>query len=186
MCNRCGSSVSGHKGGNGRKTYRCSGKKAGKSCTSHIFLEESLVKSVFLFLNDYIKRLDFYVEDIKTDDNHNIEITNEIKQIEKLLKKKKVMYENDLMDIEELIAETQVLREREKELKKELSAIQNAKNDNTEILNIIENIDTLWHDADTYERKALMSAIFKRIVVDTKDEYRGSKYPREVIIVSAN
>ncbi len=185
VCNRCGSSFSGHRGGNGRKTYRCSGKKAGKSCTSHIFLEENLIKSVFLYLNDYIKHLDFNVKDIKTDEDHTTEITNEIKQIEKLLKKKKVMYENDLIDIDELIAETQVLREREKELKKEISTMQNAKNDNTEILNIIKNIDILWQDADSYDRKNLMSTIFKRIVVDTKDDYRGSKYPREVIIVSA-
>jgi len=185
ICNRCGSSISGHRGGKGQKTYRCSGKKAGKSCTSHIFLEENLVKSVFLFLNDYIKQLDYSGDEVKTDNDFTIEITHEIKQIEKLLKKKKVMYENDLMDIDELIAETQVLRSREKELKKELSTIQNSNNDNKEILNIIKNIDMLWQDADDYDRKTLMTTIFKRIVVDTIDDYRGSKYPREVIIVSA-
>lgn len=184
ICNRCGSSMSGHRG-NGRKTYRCSGKKAGKTCSSHIFLEESLTKSIFMFLNDYIKQIDFSVDTVKADDTHTNEIMNEIKHIEKLLKKKKVMYENDLMDIDELITETQDLREREKNLKKELSVIQNSKKDHTEVLYLIKNIDTLWHDADSYDRKTLMTTIFNQIVVDTKDDYRGSKYPREVIIISA-
>ncbi|MFE0420808.1 recombinase family protein, partial [Streptomyces tendae] len=56
-CARCGSSMSGHKGSQGVKTYRCSGKKAGKKCTSHIIKEDNLVSTVLSSLEEITKQI---------------------------------------------------------------------------------------------------------------------------------
>ncbi|MGE7985561.1 recombinase family protein [Lysinibacillus fusiformis] len=185
-CARCGHSLAGHRGSNRQKTYRCSGKKVGKSCTSHIFLEESLTKSIFAHLENFGS-----FTNIQREADQNFErydsLKNEIKEIQKLLQKKKQMFENDIISIDELIVATGELREKEKSIQQEIDAIEaNITNSsNEEIKEIIQNIDSLWSYADDYERKQLMQTIFTQIVVDTKDDYRGSKYPREVVIVSA-
>ena len=67
---------------------------------------------------------------------------------------------------------------------KELRNIQ-PKQNSDELKSVIENIEEIWHHINDYERKELMNSLFTQIVIDTKDTYRGSKYPREVIIVSA-
>lgn len=181
-CARCGHSMSGHKGNNGRKTYRCSGKKAGKKCTSHIILEDSVVKSVFA----YLEKVVVFESDETTGEyptERIDELNNELTYIRKIMKKKKTEYEHDVIDIDELVSETEKLRKREKEIEREIKNIEPDKQDDV-IKEILENIDTLWDLADDYERKELMNTLFKQIVIDTKDDYRGSKYPREVIIVS--
>ncbi len=100
--------------------------------------------------------------------------------------KKKIMYENDVIDIDELIKETEKLRENEKELLREIKNIeQNNNRNNEELKSILLNIDTLWLKANDYERKALITSIFEQLVIDTKDEYQSSKQAREIIIVSA-
>ena len=183
-CARCGHSMSGHRGGKKTKTYRCSGKKAGKKCTSHIVLEDSVVKAVFSQFNELAQS---FVSNKITENFPNErlnEIENELSTIEKMLRKKKTMYENDIIDIDELIADTSELREKEKLLQQELKNIQPKENID-ELKEIIENIDTLWEVADDRERKELMNSFFTQIVIDTKDEYHRGKQPREVIIVSA-
>ncbi len=185
-CARCGHSMSGHKGGNGKKTYRCSGKKAGKNCTSHIILEDNIVKAVLTEFEGLVR--DIY-SDVKTSKEpiERLSVLNsELSSVQKLMKKKKTMYENDIIDIDELIATTSELREKEKELIREIKNIQKEdKTDTDELKYIIENIDTLWDHANDYERKQLMTSIFSQLIIDTNDEYRGSKYPRDVIIVAA-
>ncbi len=114
------------------------------------------------------------------------ELNNELSKVEKLLKKKKAMYENDIIDIDELISSTTELREKEKELIQEIKNIQKADKQNDEVLkSIIENIETLWVHANDYERKQLMTTIFTQLVIDTKDDYQCSKQAREIIIVSS-
>jgi site-specific DNA recombinase len=184
-CARCGSSMSGHKAGNGgkEKTYRCSGKKAGKNCTSHIILEKNLVKTIF-------SNFDKLVEDIGlTSDVTDVpkvkidSIVQELNSINKLLSKQKNMYENDIIDIDELIKKTEELRAREKELNNELKSYQQTKNESINFL--IENIFSIWNHADDFERKQMITTIFTQIVLDTRDEYkRGTGKPREIIIVS--
>lgn len=96
------------------------------------------------------------------------------------------MFENDIIDIDELIRETEKLRGKEKEIQRELKNIQQQDTrHHKEIKSIIRNIDTLWLNADDYERKQLMTTIFEQIVIDTKDDFISSKQAREIIIVAA-
>ncbi|MCJ8008086.1 recombinase family protein [Lederbergia wuyishanensis] len=186
-CGRCGSSLSGHKGGRGEKTYRCSGKKSGKNCTSHIIKEDTLVKKIFSVFDDLVG--DFIGSSNVSDYSFEkiSELENELKSIQKLLEKQKTLYKHDIIDIDELIKETETLREREKEITQELKTIKNSnKHNKEEIETIVENIDSLWTHANDYERKQIMTTLFNQIVIDTENEYqRGTGVPREIIIVSA-
>lgn len=188
ICARCGFSFAGHKGGSkGKKikTYRCSGKKSGNDCTSHTFLETKLVEAVFSKLNEIKATFNSNIEQVAGSDERLKELTQELSSVQKLMKKKKTMYENDIIDIDELISSTDSLREHERSLQKEINNIkQQDKHDNTNMKYILENLDDLWELANDQERKELMTSLFDQIVVDTKDEYRGNKYPRDVIIVS--
>src|SRR5690606_23185679 len=56
-CGRCGHSMSGHKAARGIKTYRCSAKKSGKKCTSHMIKEDNLVKTIFQHLDDLLSTM---------------------------------------------------------------------------------------------------------------------------------
>ncbi|MEK4827864.1 recombinase family protein [Niallia sp. FSL W8-0951] len=184
-CARCGSSMSGHRGGSSVKTYRCSGKKAGKNCTSHIIMEDNLVLTILNSLEEITKGFtgDTQQNNISADKIASLE--NELKLTQKLLKKQKVMYQNDIIGIEELIEETETLREKEKQLTAELLKCKNAARTNTEEIKfILENIQSLWEDANDYERKQLIGTIFSQIVVDTEDEYKRG-IPRKILIVSA-
>lgn len=184
-CARCGSSMSGHRSG-GKKTYRCSGKKAGKKCTSHIILESNLTKTVFTHFETMIGRIESDGEQVSHSNDYIQHLEKELANIQKLLKKKKAMYENDIIDIDELISETEKLRLKEKELKAELKNIKPSPSKDEELKFIIDNIETIWLEANEYERKQIMTTIFNRLVIDTKDEYHGSKQAREIIIVSSS
>ncbi|MBN8253581.1 recombinase family protein [Priestia flexa] len=185
-CARCGHSLSGHKSA-GKKTYRCSGKKAGKNCTSHIILEDNLTKTIFSMFDNLVGNIYNSTDSSNYSDEKINELTNELKNLEKLLAKQKTMYENDIIDIDELIKKSNQLREREKKINKELKRInQSSKTANEETKYIISNIDTVWEYSTDHERKQLMNSIFTQIVIDTKEEYkRGTGKPREIIIVSA-
>jgi len=185
-CARCGHSMSGHKVGK-KKNYRCSGKKAGKTCTSHMILESNLVQTVFAQWDDLVGghfksnegEANFPKAQLSS-------LQHELASIQRLLLKKKTMFENDIIDIDELILETEKLRGKEKEIQRELKNIQQQDTrHHEEIRSIIRNIDTLWLNAEDYERKQLMTTIFEQIVIDTKDDYTSSKQAREIIIVSA-
>ncbi len=185
-CARCGSSMSGHKGSKGVKTYRCSGKKAGKSCSSHIITETNLEKKIIESFDGLVEKAigstvvnDYPIEKIK-------EIEIQLKDTQRLLKKQKTMFENDIIDIDELISKTEKLRKQEKKLLIEIQNYKSSQKNNLDEIHFIsENISQLWIDANEYEKKQLISLIFKQIVIDTKDEYRkGSGIPREIIIVS--
>ncbi|WP_306009378.1 recombinase family protein [Bacillus sp. MMSF_3328] len=184
-CNRCGYSMSGHKTA-GKKSYRCSGKKAGIKCNSHMILEDNLVKQLFSVFNKVVGEIYGSTQAKDISSEKVAELDREIKYLEKQLKKKKVMYENDIIDIDELITESSALRQREKELRVELKNIAaSRKQPNDSIGYVVENIESLWPLATEHERKQMITSIFTQIVIDTKDEYkRGSNESREIIIVS--
>lgn len=96
------------------------------------------------------------------------------------------MFEHDIIGIDELIRDSEKLRNKEKEIQASLKKIQLLDDrHHDEIRAIVRNIDTLWINADDTERKQLMTTIFEQIVVDTKDDYRSSKQAREITIVIA-
>lgn len=186
-CGRCGHSMSGHRGANRVKTYRCSGKKAGKNCSSHIIQEETLLSAVLSNLDDLLENIKGSTEVTEADSSKVIQLEQELKSVQKLLKKQKTMFEADIIDINELIEKTESLREKEKQILSELKTYKQSSNVNiNEIEYISENIHLLWKMANELERKQMITTLFSQIVIDTKDEYkRGTGKPREIIIVSA-
>jgi site-specific DNA recombinase len=185
-CGRCGHSMSGHRSPNG-KTYRCSGKKAGKKCTSHIIKEEYLLRTVLSQLDDLFNKINSNTESTNVTESKIEQLEQELKSIQKLIKKQKSMYEADIIDIDELIEKTESLRENEKKLISELKQYKQSNPTKTdEILYISENINSMWQYADDMERKQMVNTLFTQLVVDTVDDYkRGTGIPREIIIVSA-
>lgn len=185
-CARCGHSMSGHKGSNGTKTYRCSGKKSGKTCTSHIIKEDNLVKTVLSQLNK-IFSIEGKTEVTDISANKINELEQELKSIQRLLDKQKAMFKADVISIDELIEETEPLRENEKQIISEIKKYkQSGPSKTEEALYISENIYTLWDFATDQERKQMINTLFTQIIIDTKDEYqRGTTDSREIIIVSA-
>lgn len=185
-CGRCGHSLSGHKSPHG-KTYRCSGKKAGKNCTSHIIKEEYLVKKIFETFEDVINEIS---PKLNTESNDNTEkikkdLETELSLIEKTLNKQKNMYEHDIISIDELVNKTTELRKKEKEINIELRKYKKISEDTDDITYLAENIKSLWDIADDFERKQMMTTLFSQIVIDTKEEYKhGTGKPREIVIVS--
>lgn len=185
-CGRCGHSMSGHKSPSG-KTYRCSGKKAGKSCSSHIIKEEYLLSTVLSQLDDLFKNIKGTTEITDVTQEKIYQLEQELKSIQKLIKKQKSMFEADIIDIDELIEKTELLRENEKKITAELKLIKhNSPTKTDDIIYISENITTLWEYADDHERKLMINTLFTQLVIDTVDDYkRGTGIPREIIIVSA-
>ncbi|QPQ36589.1 recombinase family protein [Lysinibacillus sp. JNUCC-52] len=185
-CARCGHAMSGHKAGK-KKTYRCSGKKAGKACTSHMILESNLVQTIFAKWDDLVGG------HFQSNEGDAIfpmaqlsSLQQELAVVQKLSHKKKTMFEHDIIGIDELIEESEKLRHQENELYAKLKTLQQQdQRQHVEIRTVIRNIDTLWLNADDYERKQLMTTIFEQIIVDTKDDYTSSKQAREIIIVAA-
>ncbi len=185
-CARCGHAMSGHKAGK-KKTYRCSGKKAGKACTSHMILESNLVQTIFAKWDDLVGG------HFQSNEGDAIfpmaqlsSLQQELAVVQKLSHKKKTMFEHDIIGIDELIEESEKLRHQEKELYAKLKTLQQQdQRQHVEIRTVIRNIDTLWLNADDYERKQLMTTLFEQIIVDTKDDYTSSKQAREIIIVAA-
>ncbi|KAA0762968.1 recombinase family protein [Bacillus sp. SH5-2] len=185
-CGRCGHSMSGHRGSVGQKTYRCSGKKSGKTCSSHIILESTLVKKIFERFNELV---DLVTPQINTETQSSTrkvkELEAELSAIEKSLTKHKKMYERDIIDIDELVEKTEELRQREKDLTKELQNYKRSHENIEDISFIARNIESLWSKANDSEKKQMMCTLFSQIVIDTEEEYkRGTGIPREIIIVS--
>jgi site-specific DNA recombinase len=184
-CGRCGHSMSGHKSA-GKKTYRCSGKKAGKNCTSHIILEENLVKKVFSLWDELVGKIlsSTSVSEVNSEKVNTLE--RELRSVQKLLIKQKAMFENDIIDIEELIARSADLRDKEKDLSQQLKNIQRSSSTPLDhIEKISENIETLWPYATEHERKEMINTIFSQIVIDTEEHYkRGTKAARKINIIS--
>jgi site-specific DNA recombinase len=184
-CGRCGHSMSGHKSPSG-KTYRCSGKKAGKKCSSHIILEGNLLKTVLNELDVLFHEIQGKTEITDVLETKISQLEKELRTIQKLIQKQKLMFEADIIDINELIQKTEPLRESEKRITTELKKYkQSGPTKTEEIKYISENIQSLWEYADDLERKEMINTLFTQLVIDTKDDYkRGTGQSREIIIVS--
>lgn len=191
-CARCGHSMSGHKSGN-KKTYRCNGKKAGKSCSSHIFLEDTLVQTIFQNLDTLLEDLShqnvssgILSKDI--DDSTVKDLENQLQHLQKMYEKEKQMYKADIISIDELIESTEKIRIEERAIESQLKKIKkhDTNSSTQEELNFMaENLVSLWEYANNQERKQMMTTLFSQIVIDTSEIYhRGTGKPRELIIKS--
>ncbi|MEH6943558.1 recombinase family protein [Bacillus sp. JJ722] len=188
-CARCGHSMSGHKSG-GKKTYRCNGKKAGKKCSSHIFLEENLVRTIFHNLDSILTDLNSQnlsadlQSDVVTDDTVQV-LEQKLLRIQKLYDKEKQMFKADIITIDELIKTTEHLRSEEREIESQLKSLKKINENQDEINFMGENLVSLWEYANDPEKKQMITTLFSQIVVDTCEAYkRGSGIPREIVIKS--
>ena len=185
-CGRCGHSMSGHKSPKG-KSYRCSGKKAGKTCTSHIIQEDHLVTVILNHMGELIDSIEGTIHITNISERKINQLELELKNNQKLLKKQKTMFEADVIGIDELLHKTDSLRESEKRILAELRTYNQREPIKIDANKYIsESIHSIWEFANDYERKQLMTTLFTQLIIDTREEYEwGSGRAREIMIVSA-
>lgn len=187
-CGKCGGPMTGTMYSNGVKYYRCQRKTKGHPCKMPIVKEDYII-------DDLLRNFDRYVQGWvevssvkeKEGDDKIKDIQAELAIIEKQMEKYKIMFVNDLIDIEELNGKIIQLRNREKELKEELN--KDKTNDRVwtseELEGLIESFPILWNEMEDEERKLLMASIFDEIIIDADENAKFSPgNPKPFWIVS--
>lgn len=114
-------------------------------------LRKNLTQKILTSLDDIVKGP---IKDSNTSMENISELEKELKSIQRLIEKQKTMFKMDIIDIDELISETEALRIQEKRIAKELNAYYQSGNVEQEDLNyLVDNIDALWQVADDYDKK---------------------------------
>lgn len=170
-CGKCGRAMTGtsNKIGNKHvKFYRCQGKVKGSLCNMPNIKEDNLVKEIVGNFEQYVWGILQPKKVEEKQDDNTADIEAELKNIAKQTEKYKLMFVNDLIDIDELNGKIHQLRQREKELKMELNKEDDSgKNMNTDDINgLVESFPQLWEISTDEERKLLLASIFDEIVVD--------------------
>ncbi|WP_050182806.1 recombinase family protein [Domibacillus robiginosus] len=183
-CGKCGAYMTGtaykYKEKNGvetkKKYYRCSNKIKAKNCTMPQIQESRLADELMRVFDDLTqnwfsktqtKQIVHLGDDIKV-------TANELDNVRKSIEKYKLMFINDLIDIEELNNQLSILKIQEKNLSSEL----NKKSDLEEAIrlspeelkNLIYHFKAVWDIAEDEERKKLIISIFSEIVIDASEE----------------
>ncbi|OES45545.1 recombinase family protein [Domibacillus iocasae] len=183
-CGKCGASMTGtaykYKEKNGEitktKYYRCSNKVKMKSCTMPQIKESRLAEELIRVFDDLTKSW-FSKSQTKRivdlDDNAKA-AANELDKIRKAIDKYKLMFINDLIDIEELNNQLSVLKTQEKNVTAELNKQSETENvaelSTQELENLIYHFKSVWDIAEDEERKQLITSIFSEIVIDANEE----------------
>lgn len=188
-CGKCGGPMTGTVY-SGVKYYRCQNKTKGHSCVMPNVKEEAITENVIKNLKKYMTgTLELSKIDEKSIDQTNHDIELELKNIQKQMEKYKLMFINDLIDIEELNIKIHQLRKREKELKEELPANETKDKQwtSSDIENIVNNVPHLWNISSDEERKTLISTIFDEVVIDADEKakfYPGKSKPFWIVSVN--
>jgi site-specific DNA recombinase len=179
-CGKCGGPMTGttYKINNQKvKYYRCNRRTKGMSCPMPNISEENLTKD---FLREFKSILLGWVNESnvnqKTVEDKQKDINKELSVIQKQMEKYKMMFVNDLIDIEELNSKIHMLREREKELIQQLDIQDNNSKEWSfeEVTEVITNFPKLWSISTDEERKLLISSIFEEIIVDADENAKVS------------
>lgn len=177
-CGKCGGPMTGtvHKIGDKKvKYYRCNRKIKGSLCVMPRIQEERIVDEILKNFNEYV--MGWWKETTNVEEKTSSDLTDEIfaelKNIQKQTEKYKMMFINDLIDIDELNVKIGQLREREKELKQKLNS-QEEKQSHTWSLEEVEELVTsfpkLWEISNDEERKQLLASIFCEIIIDADEK----------------
>lgn len=165
-CAQCGHLYTTHMR-RGKKGYRCSGKKQGKTCNSHTFYEHVLVEQLFKSI-DTMNHITVDSE-VKAKEIE-ISVSQIEAQLEKLSKRKekvKTMYELEDLTIDEYKERMNNIKELELELYNQLSLMD--RGGQAEELNYLkENYLSIWEEADDNQRKRLINKLFRAITIDTE------------------
>ncbi|EOP86000.1 hypothetical protein IGM_04375 [Bacillus cereus HuB4-4] len=185
-CGVCGASMCGHLSGN-KKTYRCNKKKTSGNCDSSLILESTIVNWLLTNLESISKMLiNNTITNTKgtiTKEKHVNDFQKELKKITKLKEKHKTMYENDIIDIAELIEQTNKYRHREKEIKEIIHNIDKQDEKNEILKATLYNFNDAWAAATEPERKFLINSIFQNISIHAIGVHTRTK-PRDIVISS--
>lgn len=175
-CAKCGGPMTGTIHGD-TKYYRCQRKTKGYSCSMSRIKEDSIALDVLRNLENYISG-SLMVSDLseKSIEDSKKEFETELKSIQKQTEKYKMLFVNDLIDIEELNLKISQLREREKELKEQLAPTDTNQKQWSpdEIQAIVDSFPSLWDISTQEERKLLMASVFDEIVIDADETAKVS------------
>jgi len=98
----------------------------------------------------------------------------ELNTVRKSIEKHKLMFINDLIDIEELNNQLSTLKIQEKNLSSQLDKKseleETTKLSPEELENLIYHFKAVWDIAEEEERKKLIASIFSKIVIDASEE----------------
>lgn len=173
-CGRCGSTFYGQKQkrktGGYRYFYRCAGRFNTGICNASSISERKLERALFNSLDLVIDELPDPPGPNDNDPKKEMEqIEKQIEQIKKRRKKWQEAYASDVITLDELRERTSEDGEREKQLREELLKISQrspiAHISKEELKQAIQDISKVWEHATRSERKKMLHAIFKRIVV---------------------
>lgn len=174
-CGKCGGPMTGTVYGN-TKYYRCQRKTKGYSCLMPNIKEDSIADDILKNLERYITgSLELYNSVEKSSDETKKAIEKELKSTQKQTEKYKLMFINDLIDIEELNMKVTKLREKEKELKHKLRpSIKNKQWSPEDVEEIANSFPSIWSISTDEEKKILISTIFDEIIIDADEKAKVS------------
>jgi site-specific DNA recombinase len=191
-CARCGRPLSGATNRHKNKYYQCIGRSTYKECDLPHFYEETLTNE---FIHNFTaedpaqvlsliqsEQLDFDQEDRS---ELITQIETELASIKKRKKKWILALGNELISDEEykeMIAEDS---KREKALRQQLEEYNYEPNkaDPTEVIQVLQNIPSVWADATDSEKKQFINELFSKIVVDVP--YRAKSGQRTPVEIKA-
>ncbi|WP_406945716.1 recombinase family protein [Halobacillus sp. SY10] len=162
-CSRCSSPIVGTKS-KGKKRYRCTGNSNG--CKMIAFTEEHIEG---YFLSNYDNFIKGVMKEATEVDSDHDDIEKQIQFIQRRMKKYKDMYLNDLISIEELNANINELRQKEKDLEAQAKPKTAS---NPVVVNLAYDLPELWKGMNDEEKKMLVNTIFEKIIVNG-DEKAG-------------
>lgn len=181
-CGKCGAPMQGtsYHYKNPKRTvkfYRCSNKTKGRSCLMPSIQEDRMTDEL---LKSFSKLVYAWIEpdnivqksEAQSKDESDIELAT----IQRTMEKYKMMFINDLIDIEELNSKTQLLRQKEKELKDNITKDSSSPVTYSfeELEQLVENFPRLWDMSTDEERKILLREIFEEIVIDSEENAKTS------------
>ncbi|WP_052712192.1 recombinase family protein [Domibacillus indicus] len=182
LCGKCGASMTGtaykYKEKNGEtrvtKYYRCSNKIKSGDCAMPQIQESRLAEEIIRTFNDLTENW-FSKPQAKQIADSNADrkaAARELDNVKKTINKYKLMFINDLIDMEELNNQLAALKIKQKNLEEGWSRVPDqddtAKLSPGELENMIYHFKAVWDIADDEERKKLITSIFSEIVIDAR------------------
>lgn len=191
-CGKCGGPMTGTLYKN-NKYYRCQRRTKGSTCRMPQIKEEALTNHIINNIDKYLYNrieLQNFKENEFESKNKIKFLESELKKIYNQMEKYKIMYLNDLIDIDELNLKITDYRNKEKQLKHELTLLSNNVDEKNwskeEIEYLVNSLPKLWELSSEEERKALIASIFDEIIVDADETVKPAPgRPKPFWIVSA-
>jgi site-specific DNA recombinase len=180
-CARCGGRLMGAKFGE-RRVYRCKSDRVSENCTMPTLPEDAITKWLLEF--DFFNDLELSDLKLPTKDaNEDTEsLRKELSKIEDVLARMKKLFTWGEMDEKEYRTESKLLREREKEIQREIAESDVEFASVEEVAAAIKNLRKVWTRLPHRGRQEFLRAIFEEITVNVKTKTRRH-IPAEIEVV---